>query len=178
MFATGSLLLPQTFRCPISKAMNSELPDSGNLTPLQAAIAKIRGAGLRITQPRIALLTLLIESDSPVTIETIHRDLQKKHPFDIVTIYRCLAAFEELGLVRRLYSNSGTSLWQIISEATHPYLLLSKITADSEPLEPALSDEIRSAVKRVEEILTSRGYTDITHKVQFFAAKPGEISKA
>lgn len=158
--------------------MNSDLPEPGENFPLQAAIAKIRAAGLRITQPRVALLTVLFERTAPASIEALHREIQKKHPPDLVTVYRNLAAFEELGLVRRLYSDNGTFLWQIVSEGISPYLIISKVTADSEPLDSGLTDELKTAVKRVEEMLTHRGYTDITHKVQFFAAKPGEISKA
>lgn len=153
--------------------MNSDLPEPGELSQLHTAIAKIRAAGLRITQPRVALLTLLIERKAPASIETLHREIQKKHPPDLVTVYRNLAAFEELGLVRRLYSDNGTFLWQIVSEGISPYLIISKVTADSEPLDSGLTEELRAAVTRVEEILKGRGYTDVTHKVQFFAAKGG-----
>lgn len=156
--------------------MNSDLPEPGENSPLQAAIAKIRAAGLRITQPRVALLTLLLERTAPASIEALHREIQKKHPPDLVTVYRNLAAFEELGLVRRLYSDNGTFLWQIVSEGISPYLIISKVTADSEPLDTGLTDVIRSALTRVEEILKSRGYTDVTHKVQFFAVRSGEVS--
>lgn len=158
--------------------MNSDLPEPGENSPLQAAIATIRAAGLRITQPRVALLTLLLERTAPASIEALHREIQKKHPPDLVTVYRNLATFEELGLVRRLYSDNGTFLWQIVSEGISPYLIISKVTADSEPLDTGLTEELKTAVKRVEDVLKHRGYTDITHKVQFFAAKPGEIPKA
>ena len=154
--------------------MNSDLPEPGENSPLQAAIAKIRAAGLRITQPRVALLSLLLERTAPASIEALHREIQKKHPPDLVTVYRNLAAFEELGLVRRLYSDNGTFLWQIVSEGISPYLIISKVTADSEPLDSGLTEELKTAVKRVEDVLKTRGYRDITHKVQFFALKAEE----
>lgn len=154
--------------------MNPDLPPPDKKTAsVEAALATLKGAGLRITQPRVVLLTLLCSNSTPAPIHALHAELKKNHHLDLVTVYRCLAAFEELGLVRRLYTENGTFLWQFVSKDASPYQIISKVTADSEPLDSELTDQVRSALNRVEEVLKSRGYTDINHKVQFFGVKPG-----
>ena len=49
-------------------------------TPIEVAVARLRAAGLRITQPRIAILNALIRRDKPASIEQIHNDLKGNQP--------------------------------------------------------------------------------------------------
>lgn len=153
---------------------DNPIPES---LPVTNAVAKLRAAGLRITQTRVLLVRLLHARLSPVSIDDIYKSIPKDKLFDLVTIYRCLAVFEELGIVRRCFSNNGTALWQLIEEGSSPYFVVSKTTADAEPLDSALTLELKTAMQRVEDILKKRGYTDIAHKVQFFAKKEGSTEQ-
>src|SRR3954467_12091643 len=78
-------------------------------TPINQAIARLRSAGLRVTQPRIAILEALIRFGQPASIEQTH-GVRKRPACDLVTVYRCLSVFEGFGLVRRSFLPSGTSL--------------------------------------------------------------------
>jgi Fur family ferric uptake transcriptional regulator len=42
-----------------------------------------------------------------------------------------------------------------------------------EQLDPQTSAELAAAIKKVEDVLKSRGYKDISHMVEFFGASPG-----
>ena len=79
---------------------------------IETATARLKAAGLRITQPRIAILEAMIAFGQPASIEQIHGELSEDS-CDLVTVYRCLAVFEELGLVRRSFFHNGTSLYEI-----------------------------------------------------------------
>ncbi|MBE7537565.1 MAG: transcriptional repressor [Opitutaceae bacterium] len=146
-------------------------------TPIEVAVARLRAAGLRITQPRIAILNALIRREQPASIEQIHNDLKGNTFCDLVTVYRCLAAFEELGLVRRCFFHNGTSLWQINLAGETTYHVVCKSSNTMEQLDPQTSAELNTAIKRVEDLLQSRGYTDVSHMVEFFGISPG-ASKA
>lgn len=135
---------------------------------LEQACARLKAAGLRITQPRISILNALIKRNEPATIEQIHLDL-KDSACDLVTVYRCLAAFEELGLVRRCFFHNGTSLYQIQFDDTPVYHLVSKDGAVLETIAPELASELQAVLGKIEADLKARGYTDVTNMAAFFA---------
>lgn len=140
-------------------------------TPLEVACARLKSAGLRITQPRIAILEALIRRSLPASIEQIHQDLSSS-ACDLVTVYRCLAAFEELGLVRRCFFHNGTSLYQINLAGETTYHLVNKSDDTVEELPADLAAELREAMRAIEQKLTARGYTDVSHMVEFFSRTP------
>lgn len=138
---------------------------------IDAACSRLKAAGLRITQPRVAILEALIKRAQPASIEQIHNDLANS-ACDLVTVYRCLAAFQEVGLVRLCYFHNGTSLYQINIENESPYHIVSKETNEVEQLDQESSAELRAILGRIQESLRARGYTEVSHMVQFFAQKP------
>ncbi len=139
-------------------------------SPLDLACAQLKSAGLRITQPRIAILEALIRRESPASIEQIHNDLTDD-ACDLVTVYRCLAVFEELGLVRRCFFHNGTSLYEInLSNAPH-YHIICKSCGKVDRIDVNLTESI-------EHMLRERGYEQITHMVEFFGVCPECQKKA
>jgi Fur family ferric uptake transcriptional regulator len=137
---------------------------------IDVACSRLKAAGLRITQPRVAILEALIKRAQPASIEQIHGDLSNS-ACDLVTVYRCLAAFQEVGLVRLCYFHNGTSLYQIKLANENPYHVVSKETNEVEELDAESSAELRAVVGRIQETLKARGYSEVSHLVQFFAQK-------
>lgn len=136
--------------------------------PLEQVFAQLRNAGLRITQPRVAILTALLKREQPTSIDQIHGDLADGS-CDLVTVYRCLAAFEEIGLVRRSFFHNGTSLYEISMDAGARYHIVSKKTREVRTLDPESTAELQAAVAKIETRLRDLGYTDVSHVVEFFA---------
>ncbi len=124
------------------------------------ACGRIRSAGMRITKPRIALVKALLKLDGPVSIERIHQQVGTTS-CDLVTIYRCLAAFENLGLVRRSYLHNGTCLYeQTLGSARH-YHIVCKSCGKTDQVDYTLTEGM-------EQTLQAKGYTQISHVVEFF----------
>jgi Fur family ferric uptake transcriptional regulator len=139
---------------------------------LDVACARLKAAGLRITQPRIAILEALLKRSAPASIEQLHGDLVNSS-CDLVTVYRCLAAFQEVGLVRLCYFHNGTSLYQIaLDNDLAPYHIVSKENNEVSELDAENAAQLRAVLKRVEENLRAQGYTEVSHLVEFFAQKP------
>lgn len=152
---------------PLAPTKKEQAPEN----TLDLACGRLRGAGLRITQPRIAILKALAARSHPTSIENIHADLADGS-CDLVTVYRCLAAFEEIGIVRRSFFHNGTSLYQLnLADTTH-YHVVSKNTGSVEEIDPESAQELRDTVTRIEARLRAKGYADITHVVEFFATAP------
>lgn len=140
-------------------------------TPISIACARLKAAGLRITQPRIAILTALIKRGQPTSIEQIHEDLDDGS-CDLVTVYRCLSAFEEIGLVRRSFFHNGTSLYTITLGEEPLYHVICKETNKVEEIDAETTAELRRSLAEIEEKLKARGYTQVTHVAEFFGIAP------
>jgi Fur family ferric uptake transcriptional regulator len=140
-------------------------------TPVELACYKLKEAGLRITQPRVAILAALIKAGRPTSIEVLHGGLEASS-CDIVTVYRCMAAFESIGLVRRAFLINGTSLYEINLGDPNRYHVVCKQTNKIEELDAASAQELRRAVRLVEETLRAQGYSEVGHIVEFFGKSP------
>jgi Fur family ferric uptake transcriptional regulator len=140
-------------------------------SPVELACSKLKDAGLRITQPRVAILAALIKAGRPTSIDLLHQDLGSKS-CDIVTVYRCMAAFESIGLVRRAFLINGTSLYEINLGNPNRYHVVCKQTNAVEELDAVSANELRRAVQVVEDALRGQGYAEVGHIVEFFGKSP------
>ena len=157
----------------------SNVKSAGQVSsPLETACARLKAAGLRITQPRIAILEALIRRESPVSIEQLHQDLSSTKGCDLVTVYRCLAAFENLDIVRRSFFHNGTSFYEFALNHDVRYHVVSRETQQMEHLDEELSEELRKLIAKIEARLESRGYAKVSHIVEFFGNAPQAVDPA
>jgi len=148
---------------------NGKMPSKA--TPVELATAKLKSAGLRITQPRLAILAALSKRAQPTSIEQLHEDVGADN-CDLVTVYRCMAAFEDIGLVRRAFFHNGTALYEINLGQPTRYHVVCKSTNRVDELDAETSEELRRAIEAVQEKLRARGYADVGHIVEFFGVAP------
>ncbi len=146
-------------------------------TPVELACYKLKEAGLRITQPRVSILAALIKAGRPTSIDALHGELGS-NSCDIVTVYRCMAAFESIGLVRRAFLINGTSLYEINLGDPNRYHVVCRQTNNVEELDEASVTELRRAVQAVEEILRAKGFAEVGHIVEFFGRAPANRAPA
>ena len=143
----------------------------GEAELLEAACARLKAAGLRVTRPRVAILRALIAQRSPASIERVHGGIGAGK-CDLVTVYRCMAAFEEIRLVRRAYFLDGTSLYEIDLGQSARYHVVCKNTGQVEEVEEGSTAELTRALKGVEEALRAKGFTEVSHVVEFIGTAP------
>ena len=133
---------------------------------------KLRTSGLRITQPRLALLDVLCSTSQPATIEQLYGQIDSK-TCDLVTFYRCIAAFEKDGVAYRSgFGERGAALYLVASDSQRRYPLVQKGTRHVEQLDEDLSSELHVAIESVQRKLRERGYRRLEHIVEFFAEAP------
>jgi len=142
-----------------------------DLSPVELACFKLKEAGLRITQPRVSILAALIKTGRPTSIDALHGELGA-NSCDIVTVYRCMAAFESIGLVRRAFLINGTSLYEINLGDPNRYHVVCRQTNKVEEIDEASVADLRRAVQVVEETLRARGFAEVGHIVEFFGKSP------
>jgi len=75
-------------------------------------VARLRAAGLRVTEPRLALARMLFSGGNRhVTAETLHKQVRQAGlSISLATIYNSLHQFMAAGF-----------LWQIVVDANHSY---------------------------------------------------------
>ncbi len=143
---------------------NHPLGPVGGLPSVKAALHeachRIRTVGMRVTKPRTALIETLLKLDGPISIERIHQQVGTKS-CDLVTIYRCLAAFENLGLVRRSYLHNGTCLYEQTLGAARHYHIVCKSCGQTGKVDFTLPGGL-------EQKLQDHGYAQLSHVVEFF----------
>ena len=140
--------------------------------------AKLRAAGLRSTQPRIAIFRVLNQLTEPASIEQIYRSIDGSR-CDLVTVYRGLALFEEMGLVNRSFATNGTGLYQLRREGAQSYYAVCKRTGRREVIDPNHIAELNAVLSRIEDSLSLRGFKGLTHHLEFQGFKdPESLTRA
>jgi len=119
---------------------------------------------MRVTRRRVAIIESLLSAKGPVSIDRIHQAVGISS-CDLVTVYRCLSAFERLGIVRRSYLHHGTCLYELILSGTQHYHIVCKACGSTSRVECY-------PMQSVEQVLQKRGYTEISHIVEFFGVCP------
>lgn len=147
-------------------ATQSNHPLAGFAGPstLEDARNRITQAKMRITKPRVAIIETLLRHGRPVSIENLHQ-MMGPDVCDLVTVYRCLSAFENIGMVHRSYLHSGTCLYELTLGTQRHYHILCKACGESAEVE-------YFPVEGVERALQDRGYAQVTHVVSFFGICP------
>lgn len=135
------------------------------------AVAKLKSAGLRITQPRLAILNALSNRAQPTAIEQLHADVGSEN-CDLVTVYRCVSAFEDIGVVRRAFFHNGAAMYELNVGRPARYHLVCKQTNRVEELDAETTEELRRAIEGVQDKLRARGYGELSHMVEFFGVAP------
>lgn len=84
----------------------------------------LRDAGLRVTQQRMVLLAILMDSaDHPNADELLARARAVDDSVSLATVYRTLSALEEAGLIRKLTLESEPSRYEITPAAEHDHVV-------------------------------------------------------
>jgi len=148
-------------------ARDAATPDSA----VDLATARLKSSGLRITKPRLAILAALSKRTEPTSIEQLHVELGSER-CDLVTVYRCMRVFEEIGLVRRAFFHNGTALYEMNLGRPTRYHVVCKSSNRVEELEAGTADELRRTIEDVQETLRAKGWEEVGHIVEFFGVAP------
>lgn len=96
--------------------MTSRAADPGHE---QAAVALLRGAGQRVTQPRVAVLARVIAAGTDhVSADTVLEEVTAHHA-DVhrATVYRTLDALTDAGVLRHVHLDRGVRAYHLASVA-------------------------------------------------------------
>jgi len=80
-------------------------------------------AGLSKTSQRVAVLTVLVHSDTPVTVKDILDRISAEGQVNKVTVYRILSSFKAEGIIREIATDHGVNFYEMACHhnPAHPH---------------------------------------------------------
>jgi Fur family transcriptional regulator, ferric uptake regulator len=132
---------------------------------LEKALKLLRESQLKVTDARKAIIQILANEHGPFTTEEVYQRLKKilrKENCDLVTVYRCLASFEKIGLVSRCDFRDGNARFELnLSKDHHHHHIICKVCKKVELLNICLIDAL-------ERLVREKGYSEVSHALEFF----------
>jgi Fur family ferric uptake transcriptional regulator len=124
---------------------------------LTTVIELLRGAGLRITPQRRAIVSEILRTNGHIAPVAIARAVERTVPgVNASTIYRTMSVLEEVGVLRHSHAESGAE-YHRAEEAGHAHLVCRNCGSDD-----ALSTKDADAITRI--IRRRDGFrADLTH---------------
>lgn len=125
----------------------------------------LKSVNLKTTKKRLLILSLLSNSDTPLTSEDILEQASKEININLSTIYRALNALTEKGILLKQLSNDGKTYFQINNRKHKHQLICSLcnkvVLVDCCPL------------KRFEnDLCEETGFTITSHNLEFTGICP------
>ena len=134
---------------------------------------RLKSHSLRVTQSRLAVATILIQKNSLLTPEEIHKSIQDSKDLncDQASVYRTLSTFEEIGLVEKTLFQGEPVRYKIkdsqdkCDDHHHVHYFKCKSCQIIIPLKGCIVD------KQVRE-LEEEGYQGLSHHLEITGLCP------
>ena len=122
-------------------------------------------SGLRVTQPRLQVMEIILSSPNPLTPQEIyHRSLNLESPPGIASIYRTLETLDDLGLIQQIHQPDGChGIWPAFEG--HQHLVLCRDCGETRVV--AGNEDIAEYIQRIEK---DTGFQVDEHWFQLFGA--------
>ena len=127
---------------------------------IQKAEKLIKEKSLSVTEPRKNILAFLLKNHGPFSMEEIHDGLGKK-ACDLATVYRSIVQFENSNLVERRYLGDEVLRYEYKDTGHHHQHIVCRICKSVSQMKYCFISEI-------EQMIRDKGYSDITHSLEFF----------
>ena len=135
------------------------MPDSSSKL-FVTAIDRLKASGGRMTKKRELLLGALLTFDRPASAEEI-RERAGLAQSDLVTVYRNLETFENIGMLQRVLLENGTQLFELTAPDEHYHHLICRECHKTERLDLCVNNTVFNQAKK-------HGYTQIAHLMEVY----------
>jgi len=125
----------------------------------------LQKSDVKVTAQRKLIAKKISEFQVPFSAEDLFHQGLKKTQVDLATIYRTLALFVEKGWLTQLDLGEGRARYWPTQNQTHAHTLLCRSCQRIEILPDCL-------LEKQHEALIHKGFTQLSHKVQFVGICP------
>ena len=131
----------------------------------------LKNAGLKVTEQRRVILSFLLNNHGPFTVEEM-KELMSEGSFDLATLYRSMATFEESGLVEKRLFGDGLVRWEYHAHSScghnhhaHHHHLMCQECKKIVTLDICLPEELFLEIKKF-------NYQQLKHHLEFSGICP------
>ena len=126
---------------------------------------EIRNTGLKVTEPRLKILSVFEKSKARhLSAEDIHDTLKARSVLvGMATIYRALANFEKAGILNKSTFDDGRAIYEINEGPHHDHI----VCVDCGNVEEFVDEEIE---KRQKKIANQKGYSLKSHSLVLYGS--------
>ena len=126
---------------------------------------EIRNLGLKVTGPRLKILSIFEESRSRhLSAEDVYQALKtKSSEIGMATVYRALSNFEKVGILVKSTFDNGKAVFEINQGIHHDHL----ICMECGEVEEFVDEEIE---RRQKQIAIKRGFTLKNHSLALYGS--------
>ena len=136
---------------------------------------EIRNLGLKVTGPRLKILSIFEESKSRhLSAEDVYQALKtKSSEVGMATVYRALSNFEKVGILVKSTFEDGKAVFEINQGKHHDHL----ICMECGEVEEFVDEEIE---RRQKQIAMKKGFTLKSHSLALYGScnKPNCVHKS
>lgn len=124
---------------------------------------RLTETGYRVTAPRRAVMGVLLQAEGPLSpCDILNRGQQFHSSLGLVTVYRALELFAELGLVRKAHTVGGCHGYMLSSPGHHHAVICRRC---ARAVEFRGEDDLQLLIERVE---AETGFQIQGHLLQLF----------
>lgn len=128
---------------------------------IEEALATLKGKGLRVTEPRKAILQVLAEVCRPISVEDLHNLVNERHNCDLATVYRNMEACLEAGILQKCMLENGKILYELINEEDHHHHIICRKCEKTERIDFCVGKEIESYGEKL-------GFSEVGHVLELY----------
>ena len=124
---------------------------------------ELRKAGLKVTLPRVKILTMLEKADNHhMSAEDVYKSLlEAGEDVGLATVYRVLTQFETAGLVLRHNFEGGHAVFELATDDHHDHMVCAETGQVIEFCDPIIE-------QRQREIAEEHGFDLIDHSFTLY----------
>jgi Fur family peroxide stress response transcriptional regulator len=133
---------------------------------IDTLVNQIKAAGHRITPQRLAILEILLTSDSHPTVDQIYEQIRPDFPMTSrATVYKTISLAKDLGAVLELEFSQGSNRYDGRQPYPHPHVICTQCgqVLDADDLEIQTLQQ---------QIIRKTGYKIMNHRMDFFGVCP------
>lgn len=129
-------------------------------------VNQIKAAGHRITPQRLAILEILLTSNSHPTVDQIYAQIRPDFPMTSrATVYKTISLAKDLGAVLELEFSQGSNRYDGRLPYPHPHVICTRC-------EQVLDADDLEIQTLQQQIIRKTGYKIMNHRMDFFGVCP------
>ena len=152
-------------KAPASAALKGACHHGDRSQALHGALERLKGAGHKLTKPRVSLLEAIARAHGPFSAEEL-----ASTDCDLVTVYRSLSTFAEVGILARIDLGDGILRYELNDPTGHHHHHI--VCTRCQKVEPLEICGLELEEERLRERGYLAGYQDVSHRLEFFGICP------